>query len=762
MWIYVVLNSFLLVQLAHNAAVSVETCFSARQKVPPHNWKPCAREKQCMCSETKELQVSCKNQNLTKVPARLPDEAMSIDLSYNMIINIGSHNFSRYVQLKSLNLAHNKLKTIPQGTFDDLAELECLSLERNSIRYNEEGFQVDSFKPLKNLRMLKIQQGLTDVKNETYSLDALKDLQRLEVLYLDGISNQKLGRVFQNLKQLKVLIFKGIRCIMPKLPVNFFPENTALTNITFNHCEMKEVEEGVFKPLTNLRYVDLSNNLDLTFNILPNITNGLNKTNFETLKLDNIHRPYSLCVTEEQSLGFKNLALKELYLDSNKITGLEQSVVRNIPTNLKTISVRGNAFMLGQYVREMFSNMSNYRNLETLIMSDQFRNHHLSELLNGVARSGFGRGLTRIRSEYKPLVHKRHIKQHYAHYGSKINNGYIRTTPQWSGEYVSRTDEDVFAAETFISNRSKRNSDHRQIGIGQSSSGKQDDISQHIKPLEFSIPKHLRYVDASNMKYRLAITPCAIQTPNNLQEINLSLNTFYAWLGPMTGFGNLTKLDLSWNSCTQMDLNFFENMTNLRFLNLSRNFLGSSLNRDLNGKIFKNQQKLHVLDLSKNGLFQLQDNIFDGLRDLRILNMSENRLNTFQVDLTRIKNLTLLDLSKNQLESIDEVLRQYVDNRNLTLNLGNNLLKCDCARLEFVKWMAEADIKFKNRNTYVCDFDGNPHNISSLEATKLVYNELKRKCFNYTPVIVAGTAAFVMILTITVTIVMYRYRWNIR
>ena len=80
---------------------------------------------------------------------------------------------------------------------------------------------------------------------------------------------------------------------------------------------------------------------------------------------------------------------------------------------------------------------------------------------------------------------------------------------------------------------------------------------------EFRIPINLRYDDASNMKTRMVLPNWSINTPNSLAEINLSMNMFYEWKGPNDGFENLTKLDLSWNSCTRTDLNIFKNLTSL-------------------------------------------------------------------------------------------------------------------------------------------------------------------------------------------------------
>ena len=201
---------------------------------PSGLWVPCKAETRCRCwtqivNTTEQMVVSCRDSNLTNVPTRLPSSTVFLDLSANKIKELGTQKFKSYPYLINLTVSQNELTEIKVGVFDGLKNLQCLSLRDNSIRYNSMGFQPGSFAPLKTLKTLNIQQRFnqTDFKDESYNIVALNDLIYLEKLFLDGIPNQNLGKMFKNLTSLKELTFNGKwgRCLLYKLTPKFFSHN---------------------------------------------------------------------------------------------------------------------------------------------------------------------------------------------------------------------------------------------------------------------------------------------------------------------------------------------------------------------------------------------------------------------------------------------------------------------------------------------------------------------------------------------------------
>ena len=714
-------------------------------RMSSQQWQPCVRATRCLCwtetlNDTERTYVSCRNVSLTEVPVNLPNSSVSIDLSENKIESLGEQTFKGYPNLVDLTLTNNKLSQIGPRAFEGLQKLERLSLLNNSVRYNVTGFQTGTFKPLENLLSLNIQQSISEkeFKDENYELTALSDLLNLEYLYLDGIPGEILGMVFQQLTSLKGLTFgQWGRCYLKTLPQDFFPENTTITNVSILNCKLEMVEAGVFKPLSRLRYLDLSYNEKLTFDSLNNITYEVSP-NIETLKINQIYKPVGPCVVLQKKhlKALENLTLKEIHLDSNRITTVEVKGVMYIPLSLETISVRDNNLMVDSYIFCFVCRMMR-SNLTRFIMSDQFTSHYPSDILSYwkfIDRNGAIDG-DKHRRNTKELNLRTDIK-------TKLKD--------WFGEQgkeehrlkridINCTYDDEY--EIIKSNNQRPDST--------------------CVPFQFPLPSNLNYFDASNIKMRyLVVRHVCLETPNNLRVLNLSQNLLWELQGPFPGFENLTELDMSWNFCSRMSPNAFQGLTNFHFLNLSRNYLDTSLYNDT----FQDQHNLKILDLSWNRLTKLPKNIFKGLVSLKELYLTQNLLIDFTVELAHIKSLGLIKLDWNQLETISESTRNIFDQlaqkHSLVLDLANNKFKCNCDNMPFLKWMTKSSVTFENIHEYMCYFgDGQTGNLSDVD---FIYNKLEKKCTNYTALIITLTAAVVLSLTLISAGIVYRYRWNLR
>ncbi|CAF0942263.1 unnamed protein product [Brachionus calyciflorus] len=86
------------------------------------------------------------------------------------------------------------------------------------------------------------------------------------------------------------------------------------------------------------------------------------------------------------------------------------------------------------------------------------------------------------------------------------------------------------------------------------------------------------------------------------------------------------------------------------------------------------REKLVEIDLSRNYLFVLDEGCFDGMVNLKRLNMSKNYLSKIQSNFKNLKKLEYLNLSLNRISQIDEDSFNGLDNL-IYLNLSNNNLK---------------------------------------------------------------------------------------
>ena len=764
---------------------------------PSGQWKPCKTEKRCQCwtqlvNTTQQTIVSCKDSNLTNVPIRLPSTTVFLDLSANSIKDLGVQMFKGYPNLINLTVAQNEITEIKVGVFDGIKNLHCLSLRNNSIRYNSMGFQPGTFAPLKTLKTLNIQQRFnqTDFKDESYNIAALNDLTYLEKLFLDGIPNQNLGNVFKNLTSLKELIFNGQwgRCLLYKLTPKFFPHNISITHLTIN-CSVVQIEAKSFEQLTHLRLLDLSYNENLTFKSLSNITDGLHFTNIAILKLNKIYTTYGPCtiLTEENLNHFKKLMLKDIYLESNRIATFESKAVRNIPLTLKSISLRNNLLLSDKYVTDLLVHLSR-SDIETITISDQFISRDISLFLPFIPTSDFHRSSLNTRKTKRKTSKEQDDIFNPKGQGQFRHRQKRKLLQYVGGQELIKSEKDLVQSikvavnktgmiTSYTSRHMKRHLDNNDI-IKQkdwltSPENRNENKFNWVWKKDaygniiFKLPNNLTCVDASNMAVRVRVRgPYIVATPNNLRELNVSRNSFWQWDGPILGLKNLTKLDLSWNDCIQMSQYFFQDGPNLQFLNLSRNYLGTSISKDKNGSIFQSLGKLDILDLSDNRLTELPKQIFVGLNKLTKLYLGNNLLTEFKVILSHLRFLERLDLSNNQLTTIEESLRTYFDGQiqiaNFSLNLVGNNFKCDCENIDFLKWISKSHVEFENIHNYVCYYGNDVSKTGNLSNAKDIYQELEKHCYNYTPLIVMSTATVVLVLSLTGAATVYRYRWNLR
>ena len=280
------------------------------------------------------------------------------------------------------------------------------------------------------------------------------------------------------------------------------------------------------------------------------------------------------------------------------------------------------------------------------------------------------------------------------------------------------------------------------------------------------LPKHLSYVDLSNSNFKQAIYLTRLTTPNNLTHLLMNNNIIWKLIGPMTGFDNLTFLDLSGNYCENISLFALQNMPNLLHLNLSTNFLGFALDKDEHGKTFQGQSRLRNLDLSNNKIRELPIGIFDWLINLQTLNLSQNMLFEFHIRFDNMTKLKYLSLSDNMLETIPKATRHGFDRlaplTNLTLNLEANHFRCSCnaTHQDFLSWMIQTRVHVSE---VTCFFDNgssivlpNRHQLSD------IYHKLVNECSSYLLLLVVSVSLTLLAIFITVSAVVYRFRWNLR
>lgn len=143
--------------------------------------------------------------------------------------------------------------------------------------------------------------------------------------------------------------------------------------------------------------------------------------------------------------------------------------------------------------------------------------------------------------------------------------------------------------------------------------------------------------------------------PYKLYEVDLSYNEIPVVTHEMTyGLKKLKKLDLSGNIINDIRNNVLGNLTDLQFLNISRN------------------QLENLISKNPDSVLALPSNITE-------IDMSFNQLVVLPVEkIVKARKLRVLDVRNNRLTDFEPVLVKEIVSNGLDVYFDGNDLKCDC------------------------------------------------------------------------------------
>ncbi|XP_070770277.1 toll-like receptor 8 [Enoplosus armatus] len=652
-------------------------CLCCHYEIQHAACKPAWMSSQFPCDvtpyNTSEVLFDCKGRHLHRVPDGITSNATELNLSENYIKNISVNSFSNLVNLTLLNLSwanKNNEVIIAANAFKNLTKLHELRLTGNCLK------EIPANLPL--------------------SVEIL-ELNKNKILLLDNSSLAGLT----NMTQLQL----SKNCYF------------------WNPCgQSVKIMDGSFAPMTNLQALDLS------FNNLTEVPKGLPQTlctlklgsnkiqyiseddllrlqNLKVLKIqgncprcENSPRPCVPC--PKGSLGihpnaFHGLTqLESLSLGGNSLKHLSHSWFERL-SKLKELFLSFN-FLLKTFTEEAtflsclpsLEKMDISFNYEskiypaTLNLSTEFSKLESLKTLHmqGLIFQNIGQGTLRPLYKLSNLSALNLGTNFIIHFNSTIFSQFSHLKM-------------IYLAENRLSPTPEKHPPHPSEGYNQ-----RMDLS--ISPLIKPHPKDSAYeithslikqecfdsgrvliLSSNNLFF---ISPEQFEGYGDIACLNLSGNGFSAALNgsEFSLLPNLIYLDLSFNKIDLAYNNAFNELKKLQVLDLSHNshyFKAFGITHNLN--FTKNLPALRVLNMSHNSISSLTTkHVYSkSLTELRFMNNNlgtlwKERDGSYKMIFTNLANLTILDISHNNIAKIPEEVYEYLP-RNLTiLRISNNAL----------------------------------------------------------------------------------------
>ena len=284
----------------------------------------------------------------------------------------------------------------------------------------------------------------------------------------------------------------------------------------------------------------------------------------------------------------------------------------------------------------------------------------------------------------------------------------------------------------------------------------------------FRLPKRLETLSLRKSRIPYDFVHISFCGDNLLQTVKLDNNAMSKWKGPLRGLNKLRDVDLSVNLCEDIHDDFFINMTSITNLNLRKNFIGYVIEKNvrenkLDCPCIKPLKNIVNLDLSLNKIRILPTKCFSTQVSLKTLDLKENFLSDWEIDIRHMENISEIDLAGNGIDgfpknTIDH-LSEVSKSKNVSINLSGNKLECTCENIEFLEWFDTANITFIGKENYTCR--DKRWKLLQMQDLKQILVNLNKECADYTYVNTVLSILIACLMLIVLYAIHYRYRWNI-
>ena len=377
-------------------------------------------------------------------------------------------------------------------------------------------------------------------------------------------------------------------------------------------------------------------------------------------------------ITREHIRLLGNTSLKELCLDSNRISHFERGALSSLPRSLQQLHLADNMLQAGWYMIEFLS----LRNMRFADLSFLFKNFHsylpmFRTPCNDTRRVPCATEMIN-NQKTNPALHTVSIKT------STSNDNTSRTLPTASNSMIN-------------GNRAFPNFRPRPL--------------TYI----FYMPPNLLTVKVEySAIHDKAPDAFIIYKSRVLKSLYLAGNHFEYLIKNPFVIDTLAFLDISSNRIKYVADSYFHGLKGLQHLLISNNYLGPFVEKKQSENIFASQKRLLHIDLSANQIRSVTKRLFHHCSNLEHVDLHGNQLTGITFDFRHMIHLRLLNLSNNQIRSLTDENINDLDiisrHGNITIDMTRNRLLCDCSTLKFLKWM-QSNLKiFRHHKMYICTF----------------------------------------------------------
>ena len=238
----------------------------------------------------------------------------------------------------------------------------------------------------------------------------------------------------------------------------------------------------------------------------------------------------------------------------------------------------------------------------------------------------------------------------------------------------------------------------------------------------------------------------------------------YGLAGTWYGLHKLRFLNLSDCGTAIVPEFVFSDMPSLVAVNLSGNLLGHSLGNQSYARMFDNQTKLETLDLSRNTIHGLPSGMFSTNQKLTFLSLKNNSLSDIPFRIKQLVALEYIDVSGNRISGLSsrnmEDLKAVAELHNITINLAGNPLRCACADLDFITWMAQTKVEFTDLPLLRCISEHNT--VIRMDDLQSLSYRLKYECTALYVVLGCVMVFMGLLLVLTFFAMLYYNQWRLR